>query len=213
MSRLFSWSAKKDDASATQEPARIAETLSASRALPKFLSLVGTHQEPVLLDLGPVVGANVSFFGDQLSCKMLIEDLHQDLATYVPAEPPDDLATRLTTRIRDNVKGPVHGILCWDVFDYLDRQTARALGACLAGLLHPKGALHGFFSATSATVDTRTKFIVQSATSLKCRREPSKPFHRHALQTGEISRLFPGLTVVESVLLQTTTRESLFRKG
>lgn len=213
MSRLFSWGARKTEAAAPQESVRIAETLSASRALPKFLSLVATHQEPVLLDLGPVVGANVSFFGEQLSCKLLIEDIHQDLAKYVPADPPDDLATRLTTRIRENVKGPLHGVLCWDLFDYLDRQTARALGGALAAMLEPKGALHGFFSATSATVDTRTKFIVQSATSLKCRREPSKPFRRNALQTGEISRLFPGLTVVESVLLQTTTRESLFRKG
>jgi hypothetical protein len=144
---------------------------------------------------------------------MLIEDLHQDISSYVPAEPPDDLATRLTTRLKDTVVGPVHGVLCWDLFDYLDRQSARALGTCLAGLLHPKGALHGFFSATSATIDVRTKFIVQSATALKCRREPSAPFHRHALQTGEISRLFPGLTIVESVLLQNTTRESLFRKG
>ena len=213
MSRLFSWNAPKSDPVASPEPARIVETLSASRALPKFLSLVATHQEPVLLDLGPVVGANVSFFGDQLSCKMLIEDLHHDIATYTPAEPPDDLASKLTARIKDTAVGTVHGILCWDLFDYLDRQTARSLGAYLAGLLHPRGALHGFFGATSTRIEARTKFIVQSATSLKCRREPSKPFHRHALQTGEISRLFPGLTIVESVLLQNTTRESLFRKG
>jgi hypothetical protein len=28
-----------------------------------------------------------------------------------------------------------------------------------------------------------------------------------------VGRLFPGLSVVESVLLQSKTRESLFRKG
>ena len=59
----------------------------------------------------------------------------------------------------------------------------------------------------------RTKFIVQSETTMKCRSEPAPLMHRNALQTGEIGKLFQGLTIVESVLLQNKTRESLFRKA
>ena len=33
----------------------------------------------MLLDLGPVIGANVSFFGEQLGCKILVEDLYADI--------------------------------------------------------------------------------------------------------------------------------------
>jgi hypothetical protein len=65
----------------------------------------------------------------------------------------------------------------------------------------------------SAVVDSQTRFIVQSETTLKCRSVPSPPTRHFGLQTGEIARLFPGLTVVESVLLQNKTRESLFRKS
>jgi hypothetical protein len=210
---LFSWGAKKADAAEPRPPSRIVESLAASRALPKFLSMLTAHRDPVLLDLGPVVGANVSFFGEQLACKMVIEDLHEEVESLPRDAEPGALAGRMVARLQSAVAGPIHGVLCWDIFDYLDRATARELGGWLAGQLHSKGALHGFFGATSGRMDTRAKYILQSPTSFKIRREPGTPVHRHALQTGEISRLFPGLTIVESVLMQNTTRESLFRKA
>ena len=192
---------------------RIVENLSTSRALPKFLQALTNQPEPVLLDLGPVVGDNVSFFGDRLACKIIIEDLYEDIADAARSGSADGLADVLVTRVSEAVPGSVSGVLCWDLFDYLDRQTARALGECLAGVMRPKGVLHGLFGTTSTDVAYRTRFIVQSETTLKCRSVPSPPTHRFGLQTGEVARLFPGLTVVESVLLQNKTRESLFRKG
>ena len=33
----------------------------------------------MLLDLGPVVGSNVNFFGDQLGCKIFIEDIYAEI--------------------------------------------------------------------------------------------------------------------------------------
>jgi hypothetical protein len=181
--------------------------------LPKFIAALAQQSSPILLDLGPVVGGNVSFFGDRLSCKMLIEDVHEDIAAAARRRSSDGLAETLTSRVTEAVSEPVHGVLCWDLFDYLDRPTARALAACLRGLLRPKGVLHGLFSTVAADRTDRTKFIVQSETTMKCRTEPSVPMHRYALQTGEIARMFEGLTIVESVLLQTKTRETLFRKG
>ena len=109
---------------------------------------------------------------------------------------------------------PVHGVLCWDVFDCLDRTTARALAACLRGLLRPKGVLHGLFGTTRpATSISAPSSSCRSDTSVKCRREPAARLRRYALQTGEITRLFEGLSTIESVLLQNHTREVLFRKA
>ena len=215
MSPLFNWSARKtatETATMSPPPARIVETLSTSRALPKFLSALASRPEPVLLDLGPVVGANVSFFGDRLACKILIEDLYEDVAAAARRGSTEGLAESLVTRVTDAIPDSITAVLCWDLFDYLDRPSARALGACLSGALRPKGVLHGLFGTTSVDLDHRTRFIVQSEATMKCRSEPGPTIHRHALQTGEISKLFPGLTVVESVLLQNKTRESLFRK-
>ena len=209
---MFSWGARSGEKSAPAQPAAlIVESLSASRALPKFISALALLPAPTLLDLGPVVGANVSFFGERLSCKMVIEDLYEDIDAAARKGTTEGLAETLTGRIASAASGPIDGVLCWDIFDYLDRPTARALALSLRGALRPKGVLHGFFGTTSADLKHRTKFIVQSETSVKCRCEPGQTIHRTPLQSGEIARLFEGMNVVESVLLQSKTRESLFR--
>lgn len=182
--------------------------------MPKLLAALHNQPSPIILDLGPVVGSNVSFFGDRLSCKMVIEDLREEVEAANREGRTAELAETLTTRVIAAVSEPVDGILCWDIFDCLDRPTARALAACLRRILRPKGVLHGLFGTTaSADVDYRTKFIVQSDTSVKCRREPAPRLRRYALQTGEIARLFEGLSTIESVLLQNHTREVLLRKS
>lgn len=213
MSPLFNWAAKKDERVAPERPASlITENLSTSRALPKFIAALAHQSAPVLLDLGPVVGSNVSFFGDRLSCKMLIEDLHEEIEAALKERAPESLSTRLTDRIAAAVSGPVDGILCWEVFDYLDRASARALAGSLRTILAPGGVLHGLFGTVAKPGATRTRFIMQSETAVKCRTEPWVAAGRYAYQTGEITRMFEGLTVAESVLLQNRTRETLFRK-
>jgi hypothetical protein len=212
---LFTWGARTGETTVSVAPSapRIVETLSASRALPKLLAALSSQEAPILLDLGPVVGANVTFFGERLSCKMLIEDLREDIDAAAARGTTDGLAETLVARVSSAVTQPVHGVLCWDIFDYLDRQTARALAGCVAGLLRPRGVLHGLFGTAAEDVHVRTKFIVQSDTSVKCRREPGGRVRTYPLQTGEISRLFGGLSTVDSVLLQSHTREVLLRKN
>lgn len=211
---MFRWGARERAADVeTPAPRRIVETLSASRALPKLLNALSTQTSPILLDLGPVVGSNVSFFGERLSCKLLIEDLRVDIAKAAREGSIAELPNVLTDRIRGTVPEPVHGVLCWDVFDCLDKASARALAECLCGLIRPQGVLHGLFGTKASNDDSRTKFIVESETALRCRREPAEPLPRYALQTGEINKMFAGLSTVESVLLQTHTREVLFRKA
>jgi hypothetical protein len=210
---MFKWGARAQ-AENVEPPAarRIVETLSASRALPKLLSALAHQTSPTLLDLGPVVGANVTFFGERLSCKMMIEDLRVDIATAVRDGRTDELPALLTERITRTVPEPVHGVLCWDVFDSLDKKSARAVAECICGLLRPQGVLHGLFGTKPTGQDERTRYIVESETALRCRREPADPLPRYALQTGEINRLFAGLSTMESVLLVNHTREVLFRK-
>ena len=55
----------------------------ATKALHKFLQTLTSRELPVLLDLGPVVGSNVSFFGEQLGCKIFVEDIFADLDRHV----------------------------------------------------------------------------------------------------------------------------------
>ena len=60
-------------------PLATADPVFATKALRKFLTSLTSRESPVLLDLGPVVGSNVNFFGEQLGCKIFVEDIFADL--------------------------------------------------------------------------------------------------------------------------------------
>jgi hypothetical protein len=182
-----------------------------TKALRKFLSSLTSRESPALLDLGPVVGSNVSFFGEQLGCKILVEDIFSDLDRHLRAQKMDALPGFLTSRFTQ-ASGAVDGILCWDIFDYLDRAAAQALAIQLTRILRPEGALLGFFS-TSQTLDTRyTKYIIVDRINLKHRPYPSVRGRQSALANRDIIRLFSTLRVSDSFLLKNNLREILFRK-
>jgi len=54
---------KTDDEAPVSRGASPAQVFP-TKALRKFLTSLTQHESPVLLDLGPVVGGNVSFFGE-----------------------------------------------------------------------------------------------------------------------------------------------------
>jgi len=68
---------------AAAAPGTSADPVFATKALRKFLTSLTSRESPVLLDLGPVVGSNVSFFGEQLGCKIFVEDVFADLDRHI----------------------------------------------------------------------------------------------------------------------------------
>jgi hypothetical protein len=210
LATLFGWGARKESAVEKTAPAPPADQVCASIVLPKFLGALSNVQAPTVLDLGPVVGSNVAFLGDQLGCKLLIGDLYRDLEDEEIT--PDEARDRIMARLRSTVVAPVNGVLCWDVFDFLSRPTAQALGAFLTEVLAPGGVVHGFFGTAQGELTQYTRFLLQSARSLECRRVPARPVRRTVLQTRDLTVMFGGLTMVESVLLKSQQRETLLRK-
>jgi hypothetical protein len=184
-----------------------------TKALRKFLSGLTSRESPELLDLGPVVGSNVSFFGEQLGCKIFVEDIFADLDRHVRAGTLDALPAFLKKRFPQET-GSVDGILCWDLIDYLDRPAAQELAHELTRVLRPDGALLGFFRAAAhAHHDAHyTKFIVVDEGNLKHRAYPSARGRQAVLLNRDIIKLFAGLRVSDSFLLQNNLREVLFRK-
>jgi hypothetical protein len=182
----------------------------ATKALRKFLASLTSRESPVLLDLGPVVGSNVNFFGEQLGCKILVEDIFADIDRHVRDGKLEDLPAFLKKRFTMD-DGSVDGILCWDVIDYLDRPAAQELATQLTRVLRADGALLGFFGTASR--DSRyTKFIIVDEVNLRHRPYPALRGRQAALLNRDILRLFPGLRVSDSFLLQNNLREILFRK-
>ena len=66
---------------ATADP----ELVYPTKALPKFLANMAAKPSPALLDLGPVVGGNVSFFGEELGCRIRVEDVMADIERFTAA--------------------------------------------------------------------------------------------------------------------------------
>jgi hypothetical protein len=192
-------------------PAAFDEPVFATKALRKFLTSLTSQESPSLLELGPVVGSNVSFFGEQLGCKIFVEDIFADLDRHIRGGKLEDLPAFLARRF-PQAESTVDGILCWDLIDYMDKASAQALADQLTRVLRPDGALLGFFG-TAQPRDTRyTKYVIVDEVNLKHRSYPAARGRQAILLNRDIIRLFSGLRVSDSFLLQNNLREILFRK-
>lgn len=184
-----------------------------TKALPKLLATLKAREQPVLLDLGPVVGENVTFFGERLGCKIFVEDIFSDIDRHVRSNTQSQLAAFFASRF-PHAESSVDGILCWDVFDYLEKPAAKALALQLARILRPDGVLLAFFGSASPQPGQTfyVKRSVVNETTLKYREYPAARAKQFPLLNRDIIRMFEPLRVTEQFLLKTNVREMLFRK-
>lgn len=187
------------------------EPIFPSKALKKFLAVLRQREDPVILDVGAVAGSNITFLGEQGGCKIHVEDLYEDLDRHTRKGTLEGFPAFLNTRLA-HADGSVDGVLCWDLFDYLDPAAAAVLAGILTRALRVDGALLGFFG-TSASRDPRyVKYVIVDEENLKYRPYPAARGRLRVLQNRDIIKLFGGLRVSDSFLLKTNLREILFRK-
>lgn len=181
--------------------------------LPKFVSAVARRAIPVVVDLGTAVGPNVEFLSERLACTIHVQDFFAEVEAHARrrADDPEVGPLALASKLLQPLES-VDGILCWDLFDYLDLSTGRTLAVRLTGLLRPGGALHGLFGTTPDAVQHYTRFVMESDDRLRLQPYPATPTRRAVLAAGDIHRMFGELTVAEFILLRSHSRETLFRK-
>ena len=188
------------------------EPVVGSKAFPKFLAALTSQPSPVLLDFGPVIGTNVEFFGERLGCKLYIEDVVSDLDRHTRAGTLDKLPGLLDTRFR-HADASVDGILCWDVFDFLDKASTQALARQVIRMLRPGGAVMGLFCTAARTDHVPfTKYEIVDDASFRHRVNPGVGGVKRTLQNRDIIRMFEGLVVSDSFLLKSNIREMLLRR-
>jgi hypothetical protein len=186
-----------------------------TKALSKFLSSLNAKPQPLLLDLGPVVGTNVTFFGEELGCKILVENVFKDIDRHIAEGKVEELPAFLSKRFSQGDEA-VDGILCWDIFDYLDWKAAQALARQLVRMVRPDGAVLAQFSTTESKVagpPIYTKYIVVDRQTLQYRPYPAARGKQRPLVNRDIQRMFEPLRITESFLLKNNLREVLFRKA
>jgi hypothetical protein len=201
----------ESDRAAAPAPPATPEPTYPTKALGKFLKLLKTRENPALIDLGPVVGPNVTFFGEQLGCRIRVEDVAGDIDRHSKEGKLDQLAKFFETRFADEAE-TVDGILCWDMLDFLDRAAANALARSLTHILRPDGALLAFFNTAEARAQVYTKYIVTDDATLRYKTYPAARARQRVLLNRDIIKMFEGLRVTESFLMKNNVREILFRK-
>lgn len=210
ISDLFSRRRKDDpeaDGGASKAPAH------PTKALKKFLTTLGSHPQPTLLDIGPVVGHNVTFFGERLGCKFQVEELSKDIDRHAREDKLAELPEFLNKRF-SQADDSFDGILCWDLFDYLDKKSAASLAKQLTRILRPGGVLFALFNATETppTAKIYTRFVVVDEMNIQHRPYAAARSKQKPLPNRDIQRMFEPLRVIDQFLLKTNTREMLFRK-
>jgi hypothetical protein len=188
----------------------VEEPVFSTKALHKFLSYVAARESPVVLDLGPVVQGNIDVFCE-LGCKVIIEDLYDDVERHLREFRGEELPQFFERRFPQETAS-VDGVLCWDLIDYLDRPVAEVLAAQLMRVMRPQGVLLGLFGTARPRDAHYTKYVVVDDSNLKYRTYPATRGRQAILLNRDIIRLFGDLRVSDSFLLQNNLREILFRK-
>ena len=185
-----------------------------TKALPKFRSGLGTREQPTLLDLGTVVGDNVNFFGETLGCKIFVEDLSKDVDRHVRDDTVGALPAFLARRF-PQADATFDGILCWDIFDYLERPAVQALAAQIVRLVRPEGFVLAFFNHTETPPPgppMYTRHVIVDSRTLEYRRYAAARGKQKPLPNRELQRIFAPLAITDQFLLKTNIREVIFRK-
>ena len=187
---------------------------SATKGLPRFLSGLSSRDQPTLLDLGSVVGDNVNFFGEQLGCKIFVEDLSKDIDRHVREDTVGALPEFLAKRF-SQASESFDGVLCWDIFDYLERPAVQALAAEVVRLTRPEGLVLAFFNHSEAPPPgppTYTRHVVVDPRNIAHRRYPAARGKQRPLPNRDLQRIFAPLLITDQFLLKTNVREVIFRK-
>jgi hypothetical protein len=182
-----------------------------TKALRKFLACLGSRPDPVVLDVGSVSGSNVSFFAEERGCKVHVADLFSDLDRHTREGRLDAFPSCVKARL-SHPDAAVDAILCWDLMDYLDRPPALVLAAELMRILRVDGALLGFFGTVAVEEAHFTRYVIVDDTHLQHRTYPAQCRRHRVLANRDIIKLFGGLRVSDSFLLQSNSREILFHK-
>jgi hypothetical protein len=219
LSDILTWGGKRPEkgelpGSTSRDASTVStdEPVVGSKAFAKFLAALTSRPSPVLLDFGPVIGTNVEFFGERLGCKLFIEDLLADIDRHTKAGTLENLPATFETRFR-HADASVDGILCWDVFDFLDKKAVEVLARQVTRMVRPGGAVMGLFCTAAKTERASfTKYEIVDELSFRHRYHAGVGGTKRAIQNRDIIRMFDGLTVADSFLLKSNIREMLLRR-
>jgi len=184
--------------------------------LKDFIASVTRKQNPVVLDLGPVIGSNIEFFLN-LGIKVYMEDF---LAAYSNPKYSllvDDKMTlneqQFFSENFDYANDFFDGLICWDFLSYLEPKFARTFVERISAKMKPDSLVLGFFrTQKSVGPTTLHKYRVSSESFLEYIPLDRKMEIKKVYQTRDVTQLFAEFHSQKFYLLKHQVLEVLLRK-
>jgi len=177
-----------------------------SRVLQLFLELLDRGGETCVLDVGPILGDNISFFSRKV-LKFHVCDLFRRLNDCVRRKRP------LQEAWQDLHYPAAHfnGILMWDLCDHLDSTQVSGWIRTAETWLKPQGMAVVISRNLSEPQDPFNAFCIQEDFRLALKPFARMRFPEYPRQNREIMALLPGFVSVRSFIYRNGIREYLFR--
>ena len=168
--------------------------------------LAGAARQRVL-DLGPAIGANVSFLA-QLHCTLHIVDLQHDLLSGAIGATTSARAFGRWLEDELPIEEPsADAILVWDLLNYLSTDQIKVLGEHLARHCHPGTRLLVLISTRERISDAPLRFEIEKRNGLAYDTPATvnRPCPRY--REPDLERLLPDFAVEVSYLLRNGFQE------
>jgi SAM-dependent methyltransferase len=105
------------------------------------------------------------------------------------------------------------GIVAWDLFNYYDAESGRAMAADIARILKPGGLVFAYFHARTLGVPPGPgRYRIVDEARIESEPFSGKPMPHHVFQNRDIEKIFTGMRIAELYFLKSGVREMLLEK-
>ena len=177
-----------------------------SNALRLFLEGLEQVPESQVLDVGAICGDNITFFAQRVKRLYLC-----DMFFHLRQDPREILPPNQFWKHLDYPPRSFHGILLWNLVDYLDdRQVGRIAALCYE-MLKQGGTVFASLAGKSVVGTVACSFVVKDGFRLNINPKPDMDLPLHVRSNREVLELLSLFTPVKSFLYKNGVREYLFR--
>jgi hypothetical protein len=210
---------------AAAAPVPASANVRVSNGLKEFLWLITDSGQGKILDLGAVFQSTVMFFIEK-GFRLSTEDLLRSWKEFLLAEEEnlrsakvgDDAARvsqgMLAGKFLDTAlqypEDNFHGVLAWDLFDYLDAELLPRVMERIYALMRPGGAVLASFHSRAPERFHRYKIV--DSQNIELVPAPTLAIHARVFQNREILDIFGKFRSSKTFVGRDQVREALFLK-
>jgi hypothetical protein len=196
-----------------------------SNGLKEFLWLITDSGQGKILDLGAVFQSTVMFFIEK-GFRLSTEDLLRSWKEFLVAEEENlrnatvgdegarvsqgMLAGKFLDTALQYPEDNFHGVLAWDLFDYLDAELLPRVMERIFTLMRPGGAVLASFHSRAPERFHRYKII--DSQNIELVPAPTLAVHARVFQNREILDIFGKFRSSKTFVGRDQVREALFLK-